>query len=340
MPGHKQNGSIWRPVALVTLLVGFGVPALGAPDIKIHPVQLPDDLNYWPDAGFVDMVGPTRLPTEKSIQDHIAVWVRLPEKGVIKVTWLPDQKRYTLLFPPGTVADRVESMKNAKQAMLTINGIQDVRGARIGADGQTWFHDYEPVPGTPGKWLKGFEWLRSGGPVGDDLAADSLIKLFYPGAPAKAKVEIAQYRRLNQCGACHVVNRPAPTSTEATSSDNPRPRLLLSMTDADGFYQPITVMTDTMVVRNHRPWGLNADDPYITVMCGDQRIAAITNDGARYYVCADGKVPTGTLDMASALQHKDPHAFKVCKARNYLYEHMDAEGKKIYKKYYVECKSA
>lgn len=356
----KRPGRCARWMGLTMLLASLAMPALGAPDLRIHPVQLPNRLSYWPDAGFVDMVGPMRLPTDKSIKDHIAVWVRVPKDGIIKVTWLPDQKRYTLLFPPGTVADRVESERNAKQAMLTVNGISDVRGARIGADGRTWFHDYEPVPGESGRWLKGYEWLRAG-PVEDNLAADRLIKLFYPGAPARARDEMAEFRRLNQCGACHRINRPTPAhmpgamsthaahildtvdrpssmSTRAAIPGATRPHAVVPMTDADGFFQPITVMTDTMVVRNHRRWDLNADDPYITVKCGDQKTTAITHGDARYYVCANGDVPTGTLDMTAALKHKDPHALKVCKARTYLYAHMDAVGKKAFKRFYEECR--
>lgn len=349
-----------RRACLAVLLACIAAPALAAAALRIHPVQVPNRLDYWPDAGFVHMVGPTRLPTDKRIRDHIAVWVRVPKGGVIQVTWLPGQKRYTLLFPPGTVADRVESDYNAKQAMLTINGIADVRGARIGKDGHTWFHDYEPVPGTPGHWLKGYEWRRAG-PVQDDLAADRLIRLFYPGAPARAEQEMAEFRRLNQCGACHRVNRPTPAhmpgarrthaghaldtvvnqssmGTPAASPGSPRPHAVLPMTDADGFFQPITVMTDSMVVRNHRRWDLNADDPFITVRCGDEKTTAVTQGDARYYVCANGDVPTGTLDMLAALKHRDPHALKVCKARTYLYDHMDAVGKRVYRKFYQECR--
>ncbi|MDE2092165.1 MAG: hypothetical protein KGJ08_09750, partial [Gammaproteobacteria bacterium] len=308
-------------------------------NIQLHPVRIPNNPNYWRNAGFVDMVGPMRLPTDKSIGEHIAVWVKIPKHGEITVQWLPDQKRYTIKFPPGTVADRVDSSKNEHDVLQVIHGVADVRGARIGRDGRMWFHDYEPVPGEPKKWLKGYEWLRMD-PVGDNQAADSLIKLFYPGAPAKAEPEMAEFRRLNQCGACHMANRPAPTQapviarSQGSAPSSPPLHAVLPMTDADGFYQPITVLTDTMVIRNHRPWDLNADDPFITVRCGKQKTRAITHGDRSYYQCANGAVPTGRLDMVAALKHHDPHARQVCKARQYLYEHMDVEGQKVYKSYY------
>ena len=328
---------------LLGLWILPGVVSAGdahAADIHLHAVRIPNNPDYWRDAGFVDMVGPMRLPTDKSIGEHIAVWVRVPKHGIIKVRWLKDQQRYTIVFPPGTIADRVDSSKDEHDVMQVIHGVADVRGARIGADGRTWFHDYEPVPGEPKQWLKGYAWLRMD-PAGDDRAADSLIQLFYPGAPARAAKQMAMFRRLNQCGACHALNRPMPTRLAAvqfTQAAEPPRHAVLPMTDDDGFFQPITVMTDTMVVRNHRPWDLNADDPYITVRCGKDKTTAITRGERRYYTCADGSVPTGTLDMLAALKHHDPHALKVCKARRYLYRHMDAQGRKAYRAFYAECR--
>lgn len=317
-------------LGLAVLLVGVTPSALGAQDIQIHPVQIPNELNYWRDAGFVDMVGPTRLPTDRATGDHIAVWLRIPAQERISVQWLARQKRYTIKFPPGTVADRVESAKNEHEAMLVIHGIEDVRGARIGADGKIWFHDYEPVPGEPIKWLKGYEWLRTD-PVGDNLAADSLIRLFYPGAPAKASKEIAGFRRLNQCGACHQINQPVPDTALSDGFSVPE-------TDADGFFQPITVLTDSMTLVNTRPWDSNAGDPYITVWCGDKKAQLTTKDHSyRRYTCPDHGVPTGKLDIVRAVRHRDRHALKVCAARKYLYEHMTKKGRKAFAQGFTEC---
>jgi hypothetical protein len=261
--------------------------------MQIHPVQVPNELDYWRNAGFVDMVGPARLPTDMATGDHIAVWLRIPRGKKVTVQWLPDQKRYTVKFPPRTVADRVESAKNEHDAMLVIHGISDVRGARIGAD--------------------------------------RLMKLFYPGSPAKAKKEMAEFRRLNQCGACHQTNRAVPVTAAKDGLSIPE-------TDADGFYQPITVLTDTMTLVNIRSWDSNADDPYITVWCGRKKAQLTTKDHSyRRYTCPDHGVPTGKLDIVRALRHRDPHALKVCAARKYLYEHMTEDGRKAFAHGFVEC---
>lgn len=317
-------------VSLAALLLSTSSSAFGAQNIHIHPVQIPNTPDYWRDAGFVDMVGPVRLPTDNSVGEHIAVWLRIPNDEKITVRWLPGQRRYTLKFPTGTIADRVDSSKDEHDAMQVIHGVADVRGARIGADGAVWFHDYEPIPGEPIRWLKGYEWLRSG-PVGDNLAADKLIKLFYLGAPARAHKAMAQFRRLNQCGACHQVNRPVPTTATRAGFSLPE-------TDADGFYQPITVLTDTMTLVNIRPWDLNAGDPYITVWCGGKKAQLTTKDHSyRRYTCPNHLVPTGKLAIVSALKHNDPHALKVCAARKYLYEHMTESGRMAFAKGFAEC---
>ncbi len=330
---QKSPGSRSHLPALIGIaaVLALSCPlAVHGQDVHLHSVRWPNRVSYWQQSGFVEMVPPVRLPTDKSIHEFIMVWLRIPAGKKVSVQWLADEKRYTLKFPPGTVADRIDGGEHAKQAMFTVDGIADVRGARIDADGRTWWHVYEPVPGESSKWLRGFSWLRAG-PVGDSLAGDSLVALYYPGAPPRAKTEMATFRRLNQCTACHQKNRPIPTT--ATGNGRAKPE-----TDADGFYQPITVLSDTMTLVNIRPWDLNADDPYITVRCGKDKAELTTKGGFyRRYICADHVVPVGTLDMAAALEHKDPHALEVCAARKYLYEHMTAEDRKLFAPAFAEC---
>lgn len=312
-------------------LLFLGSLAVHGQDIELRPVRIPNDLSYWRQSGFVEMVPPVRLPTDKSNNDVITVWVRIPDGRNVTVTWLQDQDRYTLKFPPGSVADRIETMRGEKKAMLVIDGIEDVRGATIDRDGNTRFHVYEPIPGRGSDALEGYEWRRRDA-QGDDLAATSLIKLFYPGASAGAESEIRHFRTLNQCGGCHLTNQPAPTSVSPPSRT---PMNLL--TDSHGFFQPITVLANRMTVRSARKWDLNADDPFITVWCGSQKTTAVTDGDRRGYKCADGAVAVGEFQLSAALKAKDPHAFQVCASRAYLYRHMDSKAREAYRTAFAEC---
>jgi len=123
--------------------------------------------------------------------------------------------------------------------------------------------------------LRGYEWFRTDA-TGDDLAAESLIKLFYPNAASSAQDEIRMFRRLNQCGACHQPNAPAPLTRQTLPS---------FVSDSHGFFQPMTVLDDSMVIRSHRKWDLNADDPFVTVWCGSQQVEATTTGDSRGYQC-------------------------------------------------------
>jgi hypothetical protein len=298
--------------------------AAGAP---MRPVQIPNDVSYWEKSGFVEMVPPIRLPTDKVNDNAIQVWVKLPARGTITGTWLEPQHRFSLKFPAGTIADRVEIYKHEAKAMLVVRDIEDVRGARIDSDGQSIFHVYEPIPGGDERWLKGYEWRRTDN-EGDRIAGESLITLYYPGTPDKAGAEMQLFQRLNQCGACHHPDRPVPMVAS---------KPLMPATDSHGFYQPLTVLDDSMTVRTHRKWDLNADDPFVSVWCGSQRVSAITMGDSRGYMCPDGAVAVGRLDLRAALAAKDGHALQVCKARRYLFDHMDGQARAAYRLSFEGC---
>ncbi len=323
--------SALRLLGAAIVLALLSPMAVFAQDAHLHAVRVPDRLSHWPQSGFVEMVPPVRLPQNKSIHEHIMVWLRIPAGKKIGVSWLPDQKRYTLKFPPGTVADRIETVKGEKGPMQVVNGISDVRGARIDAKGRTWWHVYEPVPGGSSKWLKGYEWLRASN-LDDNLAATQLVRLYFPGQPAKANRSIMRFRMTSHCTACHEANRPVPTTANKSGFTG------APETDADGFFQPITVLADSMTLFNVRPWDLNVGDPYISVWCGKHHATLVTRgDASRYYTCPNGKAPVGKLAMAAALKHKDPHALKVCAAREYLYKHMIAKGRQAFAQAEAEC---
>ncbi|MFL5815706.1 MAG: hypothetical protein ACJ763_19205 [Bdellovibrionia bacterium] len=280
---------------------------------------MPNQRDYWKNSGFVEMVAPLRLPSNRQGTDIIQVWLKLPENRKITAYRINDSRedRYTLVYPPGTIADRVEFDS-------PIYGVGDVRGARIDENGSAVFHVFEPAPGVDYHQLAGYEWARKDD-VADVAAGEALVALFYPRANEAIR---NQFRQSNHCGACHQQNAPAPVSTAAP---------FRYMSDVQGFFQPIAVLQDTMTVRNHRAADLNANDRFITVYCGNQPTRAKWNDWAIWYECPQGQVPVGKLDMASALQAKDPHAIQVCEARAYLYRHMDEKARAAFAPAFAEC---
>ena len=328
LPRFHMTKSV-RAIAGMTMTAClWNASAWGQEQVKTQStpqeVQIPNDLHYWENAGFAEMVPPVRLPSDKDHLESIRVWLRVPEDQKISVSWVESQSRYSLIYPPGTVADRVDSSKSDP---ASTEGVDDVRGARIDERSNTIFHDYETVPGESPDWLKGYEWKRDGDNA-DKAAADALVSLFFPKGYNWDPAVIRQFRQLNQCAACHQADAPAPTTTAPPFRFE---------SDSRGFFQPMTVLQNSMTVRDHRQWDLNADDPFVTVWCGDQQTYAVVDGDTRKYECPGEIAPIGKLDIIAALKEHDPHAEQVCSSRNYLYLHMDIQARTAFKPMFEDC---
>src|ERR1700677_2389474 len=131
----------WKFILTAVLIVFANVSWAGGP----HKVKIPNSINYWQTSGFVDMVAPLRLPSDKGFTDIIKVWLKVPEDKKISVLWIESQQRYSLVYPNGTITDRMESTRDYSTNPIS-EEIDDVRGARIDENGNTIFHVYEEVP--------------------------------------------------------------------------------------------------------------------------------------------------------------------------------------------------
>jgi hypothetical protein len=260
-----------------------------------------------------------RLPSDSDLSDTIEVWLKLPEDGAVSVQWVSEAgaKRPSLVFPPGTVADRVEYFRGSE-------GVYDVRGARIDAAGASVFHVLEVPRGGDPEWLRGYEWARADD-AADMLAADQLIGLLYKGA---SQSEMDSFRSSNHCSACHEMNLPRPVQMT---------QRLRHRSDARGFFQPTAVIESAMTVRLNRAWDTNFEDPFISVWCGPSPALAWLQGDQRGYRCANGTVPLGRLDFQAALGAGDEHALQVCEARAYLHQHLDAGARAAYAAPLAEC---
>jgi hypothetical protein len=289
---------------------------------SVKKVKLPNDINYWKNNKFAKMVGLLQLPSDKAGSDRIEVWIKIPKGQVVTVRGLPWQDRYSLVYPAGTIADRVE---------LADNRIEDVRGARIDDEGHTLFHVYEPAPKKNQNKIFGLEWLREDDPqksnIADEVVGRALVKLYYPTPEKVNPKEIESFLRHNRCTNCHM-----PDVSRAKTSP-----FLRYESDSRGFFQPLTVLEDRISVRDHRAWDLNADDPFVTVWCGDKKTAALTDGEKRGYKCENSVSPEGTLDTSAALDAGNAHALDLCAARKYLYDHMDEKARSAFSVSFQAC---
>jgi hypothetical protein len=299
------------------------------------------DHGSWAKQGFVEMVPPVRLPSDGTARDEIEVWLRVPEGARIRGKKLPDG-RATIEFPPGTIADRVESWGYARSddGAGWKYSVTDVRGTRIDAKtGQEMFHVFVPTGPEPLARLVGWEWPR-GDRLQERAATSFLISHLetlrtiqdrgLPQSADERRALIENYRRNNNCAKCHAHDKPAQVN---------RPRGIHRATDASGFYVPLSVLMDTVPLEKHRARDMNVGDPFMTFACpnGDGPVLAEGAGGARDFRCLEGGAPAGTLDVRKALAANDARTVAMCKSRAYLHARMDDAGRALFADAFSAC---
>lgn len=303
------------------------------------------DHDAWAKQGFVEMTPPVRLPSDGTARDKIEVWLRIPEGARIRTAKLPDG-RATIAFPPGTIADRVESWgyeKSDAAAATTSTSwkysVTDVRGTRLGAGGKEMFHVFVPTGAEPHARLVGWEWPR-GDRLQERAATSFLVSQLetlrtiqdrgLPQTADERRTLIEDYRRNNNCAKCHAHDKPVQVM---------RGRGIHRATDANGFYVPLSVLMDTVPLETHRARDMNAGDPFLTFTCphGDGPVLAEGAAGARDHRCLEGGAPSATLDVKRARAANDPRTVALCKARAYLRDHMDDAGRALFADAFAAC---
>jgi hypothetical protein len=303
--------------------------ALGAPRKPAVPLTIADPVTYWTDGRFAEMVPPIRLPTSPDGNDHITVWLRIPDGQRVRVERTGE--RSSLVYPPGTVADRVEMREPASVDGQHVWHVTDVRGTRLGEDGRERFHSLQPAaPNSAG--LEGFEWRRDDAD-GERIATEGLAdivggRLRDANATRRARI-VDRMRSLNHCQPCHEHDRPERTRISEGTPRRP--------TDSAGFYVILSTLSDSAPLESHRPRELNADDSFVTVRCGSSAASLVNTGRGQEYRCEDDQVPVARLDLSRALSAVDPHALAVCRSRRYLYEHMDEAARTAFAPAFVGC---
>lgn len=292
-------------------------------------IHIDDPGAYWKDGGFVELAPPVRLAISAHGRPHVAVLLKLPDSPPVRAHELADPARATLVFPPGSEADRVSSKRYA--GGLTV---ADVRGSRIDEDGREWFHVYRPASPEPNAPLVGFEWLRDD-PAQRQEATRLLVEHVRSTAPALATRtpsddSVAFFSRMNACERCHFPNKAAGV--------DPDDALPLWPTDQIGWYVPLAVMLPELALSTTPRWhDPNVDDVLVARRCANGNATQRRRAAGSWFRCDDGSVPHGSRDIPLGLELDDAYTRAVCRSRSYVYERMDREAQLVFMDAMTPC---
>jgi hypothetical protein len=284
--------------------------------------------------GYAEMVPSLRLPTTHDAADMIRVYLQVPPGHSISAYYLENERRYTLLFPAGTRADRVESLRYRNGRGEFGETPMDVRGTLIEAGGRQRFHCLRAQSGKPLAPLLGWSWPANNKVAREEatrriMSLASRVGTPIDGPPLSGN-DLRALGRLNDCAHCHIPNHRREASVDA----GPFPR---RETDASGLYAPLSVLHSEVALAATRPQDLNADDPWVDVRCGKGPARLVHDGNWIWYRCADGSVPVGRRDVRGALAAGDGYTARVCQSRRYLDEHMDRAARQAFAASFREC---
>jgi len=289
----------------------------------VRRIDIADQQRYWIDSGFQELSPSVRVSVSSGALPRTAIYLRVPEGAAISV--LPrEDGGASLLFPPGSESDRVTLIRFSTPDGERAWTVADVRGTRIDATGQEWFHVYRPLDGQGHSALVGYEWRR-GHDDEHELADSHLAQHLRTHARALHKRPagegyIARFLRLNDCASCHFPNKPGAT--------DPDERLPPWPTDANAWYTFAAVVSDSAALSAtptfHDP---NFDDPFVRATCTEGEALLRGRPRYRHYRCQDGSMPMGTRDVRRGLAEHHAYTESVCRSRAWLYERMDTKAR-------------
>jgi hypothetical protein len=296
--GGTMSG-LWRYTVL-----GLGGCA-GEPRDEVLPIDLPDEVDRWEREGAVEIVPPLHLPQPEG--GSVSVWLSLPAGAELDLERAEDDQ-LELGYPPGTVADRVETRGQGAEARLV-----DVRGTRIDESGRRWHHVYRAA-GKPGSALVGMEW-----PAGDADLHALAVQRFLERLRSRGVRDLGAVARKLDCDGCHSPGRPDNRLTDEFG-------LVARGTDSAGFFTPSTVLRAEGVLEQYGQRDPNVEDPFVVASCAEGEPSRPVPGPGAHWSCPDRQVPRARLQLASALAAGDEHARAVCASWRYLVEHLPPEA--------------
>lgn len=294
------------------LVLGGGCRSEGPPP-GVTERRIDDPAHHHVREGFVQLVPPAHLPSSSPSRDQVEIWVRLPEGGTLALD-RDEAGRFTLGFPPGTLADRVEWFGDGDARRIV-----DIRGTRLEEGGAQTFYVYRPTAPDPQAPLFGLEWARED-PAAQRAATDYLMTKVgslppVVDMPEGRRAEILDgVRGRNQCAGCHGLSRP--------ENEAPRQHGLVDRgTDRSGFFTPRTVLWDEVPLEAYGAHDRSWDDPAIEVRCAD---VPVTEPGRR---CPDGGIARGRLRWDAPEPDARALLAAVCESRSWIAAHVNDEDR-------------
>jgi hypothetical protein len=288
------------------------------PPAGVRDVEIVDPMTFHVREGFVRMEPPVHLPTSAPAIDQVEIWLRLPPTGTIELSEMGDEPG-RLVFPPGTIADRVEFFDTGAQRRIV-----DIRGTTIRAQGQD-FHAYRPAGSQPSSKLIGVQWSRDDAALQAPATQRFLDRI---GAappirdvpqPARGRV-LESVRAKNDCNACHAEGRPDNTTLGEHG-------LVNRGTDGSGLFSPATVLLDEGLLETYGVDDRSTSDPALSLSCGE-RAATPEEIGARR--CAGAQVMRGRVDWARLYDTDGARAERICGSRRTLWDRMSTAARARY----------
>jgi hypothetical protein len=134
----------------------------------------------------------------------------------------------------------------------------------------------------------------------------------------------------NACPQCHVFAR-ADASYEGEFGSVARG------TDGAGLFQIQTVLTDHAPVESYAPREQNSADPNVEVRCGSAPASLEKTKFGSAFRCPTRRVPMGYLNVSRGVQMGDARVLALCRARRYLFEHLDQPGRDAFADAFRVC---
>ena len=298
-------------------------------------IDVVDPDTHWARRGFVEMVPAVAPPVARGGRGRIQVFLKIPEGG--RITVVERDGRALLQYPPGTIADRVESLSSKDKTRWAVS---DVRGTKIRDDGTEEYHVYRPLrSGFDGSPLFGYAW-----PKDDPEAGEATFALFreafehrsgflFPHRGERLKRRIRTFHAQHACAACHVAGKPAAVDRTA--------KLPFRPTDARGFYAPLSVLVSSGMLETYRPRDLNHEDSAVTLRCAEADVTPERHDdgkGGVRFTCGDETAHVwADVDVPAGLRQGNPRIRKLCAARRYLFDHMAPGARRAFVSAFAAC---